>query len=137
MLFYTLIYLILYLFQMGLRSLWSYSQKVSNRSNENFAILSIQFVSLILLFIPSLIIADIMGIFYLVVIVLSICLTILIIIYYRDSEKFKDMFGYSVIQNSRYIKFNKKNYYYLYVFMLLYSSVNFILSLIYWIIFGT
>lgn len=122
---------------MGLRSLWSYSQKVSNRSNENFAILSIQFVSLILLFIPSLIIADIMGIFYLVVIVLSICLTILIIIYYRDSEKFKDMFGYSVIQNSRYIKFNKKNYYYLYVFMLLYSSVNFILSLIYWIIFGT
>ena len=137
MLFYTLIYLILYLFQMGLRSLWSYSQKVSNRSNENFAILSIQFVSLILLFIPSLIIADIMGIFYLVVIVLSICLTILIIIYYRDSEKFKDMFGYSVIQNSRYIKFNKKNYYYLNVFMLLYSSVNFILSLIYWIIFGT
>jgi len=137
MLFYTLIYLILYLFQMGLRSLWSYSQKVSNRSNENFAILSIQFVSLILLFIPSLIIADIMGIFYLVVIVLSICLTIFIIIYYRDSEKFKDMFGYSVIQNSSYIKFNKKNYYYLYVFMLLYSSVNFILSLIYWIIFGT
>jgi len=122
---------------MGLRSLWSYSQKVSNRSNENFAILSIQFVSLILLFIPSLIIADIMGIFYLVVIVLSICLTIFIIIYYRDSEKFKDMFGYSVIQNSSYIKFNKKNYYYLYVFMLLYSSVNFILSLIYWIIFGT